>query len=96
VRDPHSPFSPDLAPSDFYLFGEVRTALMGAAFEGEDQLFQSVMDVVHRIPRDELEVVLTSGSLDWTHASSESEITANERNLPDVFLLFYLELIWPY
>jgi hypothetical protein len=46
-----------MAPSDFYLFGEVRTALMEATFEDEDQLFQCVTDVLHRIPRDELESV---------------------------------------
>jgi hypothetical protein len=47
----------DLASSDFYLFGKVKTALMRATFEDEKRLFQSVMDVLHRIPRDELEIV---------------------------------------
>jgi hypothetical protein len=57
VRAPHPLFSPELAPSDFYLFGKVKTALMGATFEDEDQLFQGVMHVLHRTPRDELEAV---------------------------------------
>jgi hypothetical protein len=57
VRAPHPPFSPGLAFSDFYLFGKVKTALMGATFEDEDQFFQGVMDVLHRIPRDEFEAL---------------------------------------
>lgn len=28
-RTPHPPYSPDLAPSDFYLFGRVKNALEG-------------------------------------------------------------------
>jgi hypothetical protein len=69
--------------------------LMGATFEDEDQLFQSVTHVLHRISRAELEAVLTSGSLDWTHASSDPEIMLNQGKLLNTFLLFYLELIWP-
>jgi hypothetical protein len=44
-----------LARSDFYLFGKVKMILMGATFEDETQLFQGVMDVLHRIPRNKLE-----------------------------------------
>jgi hypothetical protein len=57
VRVPHPPLSPDLAPSDFSLFGKMNTVLMGATFEDADPLFQGVMDVLHRIPRDEVEAV---------------------------------------
>jgi hypothetical protein len=80
VRAPHPPFSPDLAPSDFYLFDKVKAVLMEATFEDEDQVFQGVMNVLQRIPRDKLEAVLTSGSLDWTHLSSEPETMLNEGN----------------
>jgi hypothetical protein len=69
---------------------------MGATFEDEDQLFQCVMDVPHRILAMNSEQFLTSGSFDWTHACSGPEIMSNEGNLPNTFLLFYLELIWPY
>jgi histone-lysine N-methyltransferase SETMAR len=56
-RAPQPPFSPDLAPSDFYLFGKVKTALMGATFEDAEQLLQAVMAVLNGISRDELERV---------------------------------------
>jgi histone-lysine N-methyltransferase SETMAR len=57
ARASYPPFSPDLAPSDFYMFGKVKKALMGVRFDDEDQLFQGVMDVLHRILREQLEAV---------------------------------------
>jgi hypothetical protein len=56
-RAPQPPFSPDLTPSDFYLFGKVKTALMGAVFDDENQLFQAVMTVLEAISREEFERV---------------------------------------
>jgi hypothetical protein len=35
---PHPPYSPDLAPSDFYLFGNVKRCLTGLSFDDADQL----------------------------------------------------------
>jgi hypothetical protein len=54
---PHPAFSLDLAPSDFYLFGKLKMALMGAAFADDDQLLQGVMEVLNGISREELEAV---------------------------------------
>ncbi len=34
---PHPPYSPDLAPSDFFLFGPVKDALRGVKFEKEPE-----------------------------------------------------------
>jgi hypothetical protein len=51
---PHLAFSPDLAPSDFPLFGKLKMALMGAVF-ADDQLSQSVMEVLNGISREEHE-----------------------------------------
>jgi histone-lysine N-methyltransferase SETMAR len=56
-RAPHPPFSPDLAPSDFYLFGKLKGALMGAEFADEQSLFDGVLRVLASISRDELEAV---------------------------------------
>jgi hypothetical protein len=54
---PQPPFSPDLPPSGFYLFGKVKTALMCVVFDDENQLFQAVMTILHEISREELERV---------------------------------------
>jgi histone-lysine N-methyltransferase SETMAR len=42
---PHPPYSPDLAPSDFYLFGNVKRCLTGLSFEDADQLLAAVEGV---------------------------------------------------
>jgi hypothetical protein len=42
---PHSPYSPDLAPSDFYLFGYVKRCLAGPSFEDADQLLAALKGV---------------------------------------------------
>jgi histone-lysine N-methyltransferase SETMAR len=43
----HSPYSPDLAPSDFCLFSHVKHCLRGQSFEMADELFFA-MDAVLR------------------------------------------------
>jgi hypothetical protein len=39
------PFSPNLAPSDFYLFGKLKTVLIGSVFENEQELLDGIMKV---------------------------------------------------
>jgi hypothetical protein len=39
---PHPPHSPDLAPSDFYLFGYVKRCLTSLSFDDADQLLATV------------------------------------------------------
>jgi histone-lysine N-methyltransferase SETMAR len=38
----HPPSSPDLAPSDFYLFGDVKGLLRGESFEAGERLVSAV------------------------------------------------------
>jgi hypothetical protein len=56
-RSPQSPFSPDLAPSDFYLFGKLKTTLTRSVFENEQKPLNGMMRVLDRITGDELESV---------------------------------------
>jgi hypothetical protein len=37
---PHPPYSPDLAPSDFWLFGRIKTALAGRTFADPEGLLK--------------------------------------------------------
>jgi hypothetical protein len=39
---PHPPYSPDLAPSDFHLFGALKDAILGTMFETDDHLIHAV------------------------------------------------------
>jgi hypothetical protein len=56
-RVPQPPFSPDLALSDFSLFGKLETRLMGSVFENEQELLDGIMRVLDRITHDGLESV---------------------------------------
>jgi hypothetical protein len=42
-RASHPPFSLDRAPSDFYLFGKLKNALIRAEFADEKSLFDAVI-----------------------------------------------------
>jgi hypothetical protein len=56
-RAPQPQVSPDLAPSDFYLFGKLKMTLMGSVFANEQELLDGVTRVLDGITRDELESV---------------------------------------
>jgi hypothetical protein len=59
-RAPHPPYSQDLAPCDFYLFGYVRGLLAGREFADRTELEQAVMAILDGIEKVTLgEVFLT-------------------------------------
>ena len=51
-RLPHPPYSPDLAPSDFFLFGYLKMKLEGCVFNNPRELFQTVTKILRDIPKD--------------------------------------------
>jgi histone-lysine N-methyltransferase SETMAR len=57
TRANHPAFSPDLAPSDFYLFEKLKKHMKGCVFEDENELFVSTMIELNKVNREELEVV---------------------------------------
>jgi hypothetical protein len=58
---PDSPHSPDLAPSDFYLFGYVKRCFGDFSFEDADQLLAAIEGVLEVIEKITLHEVF----LDW-------------------------------
>jgi hypothetical protein len=46
------PYSPDLAPCDFFLFQKVKTALKGRHFESTKNIQRSVTQVLNDIPHN--------------------------------------------
>jgi hypothetical protein len=54
---PHPPCSPDLAPSDFYLFGYVKKCFAGLSFEDAYQLIAAVEGVLEGIEKVTLQAV---------------------------------------
>jgi hypothetical protein len=57
----HPPYSPDISPSDFYLFGKVKEALIGQEIPDEVGLLDAVTEILGGISGAELQAVFQ----DW-------------------------------
>jgi histone-lysine N-methyltransferase SETMAR len=44
---PHPPYSPDLPPSDFWLFGHMKTSLVGQTFDEPKQLLEVITEFLN-------------------------------------------------
>ena len=55
------PYSPDIAPSDFYLFGYIKELLKGARFESPQQLYSAITEILSGISPE----TLTSVFMKW-------------------------------
>jgi hypothetical protein len=73
-HSPHPPYSPDLAPSDFYLFGDVKGRLAGLSFEDADQLLAAVQGVLGGIEKVTLQAIF----LEWMDRLRECIATNGE------------------
>ena len=51
-RIPHSLYSPDLAPSDFHVFGPLKDALSGMQFRDDDEVQSVVHEWLCACPKD--------------------------------------------
>ena len=49
---PHPPYSPDLAPSDYHLFGALQEHPGGKRFRNNEEVIQNVQEWLHRQPKD--------------------------------------------
>jgi hypothetical protein len=58
LRIPHPSHSPALAPSDFWLFGRIKTALIGGKFDEPEQLLDTISEFLDTISVEELRVVV--------------------------------------
>ena len=48
-RAPHPPYSFDISPSDFCLFGYVKDELKDQSFKTREELFQKIISIIHGI-----------------------------------------------
>jgi hypothetical protein len=60
-RAPYHPYSPDLTPSDFYLFGYVKHQLQGREFTEGAELVSAILELLNQTPTD----TLVDGFGDW-------------------------------
>lgn len=51
---PFSTYSPDLSPSDFYLFGKLIKKFKGVMFESEEELEDAIRNEFSKIAKEEL------------------------------------------
>ena len=62
IRAPQTAYSPDIAPSDFYLFGHIKSELQGCSFSSMDELLSHVRVVLEGIKKHPLRSALNMGS----------------------------------
>lgn len=53
-RTPHPPYSPDLAPSDFFLFGYIKNKLKGHSYNDLIELYEAIIEILSKIPHKTL------------------------------------------
>jgi histone-lysine N-methyltransferase SETMAR len=49
---PHPPYSPDLASSDFHVFGPLKDALSGTLFRDDEEVWSAVHEWLLTRPKD--------------------------------------------
>jgi hypothetical protein len=54
---PYPPYSPDLVPFDFFLFGHVRHAMEGAEFPSEETFLAAIQSIVSDLTIDTLTAI---------------------------------------
>ena len=52
--NPHSPYSPDLAPCDFYLFGKLHSAMKGKRYKDVEHIQTATTSILKMIPANDL------------------------------------------
>jgi hypothetical protein len=72
------PYPPDLAPSDFSLFGYVMHQLQGHEFTERAELVSVISEIVNQIPTDTLVNVLTTGREGYSDALTSLESMSNK------------------
>jgi hypothetical protein len=63
VLVPQAPYSPDLVPCDFFLFGYLKQYLEGKHLTREDYVIAAVMEVFSKIPLQTFQNVMD----DWQY-----------------------------
>ena len=54
IRAPQPPYSPDIAPSDFYLFGYMKEQLKGCKFSSKEALLSEIISILELIPKKKI------------------------------------------
>jgi hypothetical protein len=79
----YPPYSPDLAPSDFFRFGHIKHCLRGIAFPSREELLAVMHEIVGAIPRPALEDVFRHWmeTLEWVSQNNGDYYTSAKYRL---------------
>ncbi len=61
----HSPYSPDLSPCDFHIFGKLKKHLKGTRFGLDDAVKESVTDYLNQQPKEFYKTGITLLVCQW-------------------------------
>ena len=79
---PHPPHSPDLAPSDYHLFGPLKIHLARQRFTKDDDLIENVTNWLYSLDENFLRDGIYSLVHRWQNAAIFTAITSKSRYLP--------------
>jgi len=72
------PYSPEMAPCDFWLFPQLKTVLKGKRFEDIDTIKKNVMSTLNTIPKDSFQKCFQQWQDHWKQCvSSQGEYFEN-------------------
>jgi hypothetical protein len=57
IRAPHPPYSPDLSPCDFWLFGFLKESMKGVEFSTDDQLLEVITRIWNDVTFEDIQSV---------------------------------------
>jgi hypothetical protein len=58
----HPPYSPDIALSDFFLFGHLKHKLQGYSYDSDDELFSTITNLMKNLEKSLLHLVFDEWS----------------------------------
>jgi len=62
---PQPPYSPDLAPADFFLFPKLKSTLKGRCFDTIDEILKNSMNELFTIPKEAFQKAFQSWQKRW-------------------------------
>ncbi|UYV63511.1 hypothetical protein LAZ67_2004387 [Cordylochernes scorpioides] len=89
---PQPPYSPDIAPNDFFLFPKLKAVLKGRHFDTREDIIEKSLLALKSIPKEAYKNVSTIGRNDGASALKQGGITLksfNKKILKKSHLFFY-------
>jgi hypothetical protein len=86
VRVHHPPYSPDLAPTDFYLFEYMKGKLALCHGTTKEEFFGSVTEILDSIPEEELVQVFLNST---TRLEQVISTDGEEIKVPKLYIQFH-------